>query len=146
MSDDKSHLETVAEMKLFFSSGVIGNINLYWVPGFANRDGCTKHLNIIGTEGRYRTSFTTSQVEVYRGNTFLNRLRGPYDFVPKFVAHPEMPLSPTSFRKELESFVNSVLRGSQPEISGAAGVEAIKVVEAAYSSIREKRIVSLEEV
>ena len=146
MSSDKSHLETVAEMKLFFSSGVIGNVDLYWVPGFGNRDGCTKHLSIIGTEGRYQTGFTTSQVEVYRGNSFLSRLRGPYEIVPKFVAHPEMPVSATSFRRELESFIQSIIGKTQPEVSGDIGMEVMKVIGAAYKSISEKRVVSPEEV
>lgn len=146
MSGDASHLETIAEMKLFFASGVIGNIDLYWVPRFMNRDGCTKYLSIIGTEGRYRTGFTTSQVEVYRGNTFLGRLRGPYEFVPKFVAHPEMPISPTSFRKELENFVHSIIHGTSPEVSGDVGMEVMKVIGAAYKSIAEKRVVRPEEI
>ncbi len=146
MSNDRSHLETVVEMKLFFSSGVIGNIDLYWVPGFGNRDGCAKHLSIIGTEGRYRTSFTTSQLEVYRGNSFLSRLRGPYEIVPKFVAHPEMPVSATSFRRELESFFRSIIQDTRPEVSGDIGMEVMKVIEAAYRSIAEKRVVSPEEV
>jgi UDP-N-acetylglucosamine 3-dehydrogenase len=146
MSSDKTHLETATEIKMFFANGVIGNVDLYWVPDYRNRDGCTKHLSIIGTEGRYRTSFTTSNVEVYRANTFLSRVRGPYEFVPKFIAHPEMPVSATSFRKELEDFVNSALRRSKPKASGDTGRDVMSVISAAHKSIVEKRTVSLDEV
>lgn len=146
MSSDPTHLETVAEIKMFFSSGIIGNVNMYWVPGYRNRDGCSKYLHIQGTEGYYRTAFTTSNVEVYRGNTFFNRVRGPYEFVPKFVAHPEMPISGTSFRKELEDFVDSALKKSQPKVSGDTGIEVMAVICAAKKSIAEKRVVRLDEV
>lgn len=146
MSADESHLETTAEIKMFFASGVIGNVNLYWVPAFRNRDGCSKDLSIVGTHGKYKTPFTTSSVEVYRVNNFLSRLRGPYEFVPKFVAHPEMPISATSFRRELEDFTRSVLDDRAPAVPGEVGVEVMQVLAAAFRSIAEGRTVRMSEV
>jgi predicted dehydrogenase len=57
-----------------------------------------------------------------------------------------MPVSATSFRRELESFIHSIIGKTQPEVSGDIGMEVMKVIGAAYKSISEKRVVSLEEV
>lgn len=140
-SKNPDHKETTTEIKLFFENGIIGNIELYWVPGFVNRDGGSKYLKVLGTEGKYSCGLTSGNIEVYRGNTLMNRLRGPYTFVPKYVALPEMPLQATSFRKELEDFVSSIVDKKSPQIPGTVGLEVMRIIDSCFESISSQRIV-----
>ena len=55
-------------------------------------------------------------------------------------------MSATSFRRELESFIQSIIGKTQPGVSGDIGMEVMKVIGAASKSISEKRVVSPEEV
>jgi len=141
----EDHKEGMTEIKLFFGNDIIGNLELYWLPGFKNRDGCSKYLKIIGTEGKYTTGLTSANIEVFRARNFLNKLRGPFEFVPKYVALPQMPVQTTSFRKELEDFVSSILNDREPQIPGSIGLHVMKIIEACYKSISECTVVNLNE-
>lgn len=129
-------LETEAEIAMFFKNGVIGNVNVYWTPGFGNWDACDRHIRVVGQRGWVKTGMTSSAMQIYWAGNLINRMRGPFEIAPKFVLHPDMPIKGTSFRKELEDFV-AAAQGSKPAtISGEIALETVKVVEAALQSAR----------
>jgi len=139
----EGYKETVAEIKIYFENGVIGNVNTYWLPGFKNRDGCSKYLKILGTKGKYKAGLTSATIEAFLTNNFINKLRGPFEFVPHFVSHPEIPISATSYRKELEDFADSILDDKEPAVSGFHTLDVMKVVEGAYKSNAENRVIKI---
>ncbi|MCF7942933.1 MAG: Gfo/Idh/MocA family oxidoreductase [Spirochaetia bacterium] len=50
-----------------------------------------------------------------------------------------------AYRKEDEHFIECIMKDSQPKVTGADGLEAVKVVNAGNISIRERRPVTLSE-
>lgn len=137
--------ETEAEIKMFFEGGTIGSVNVYWTPGFGNWDACDRYIRVVGQKGWLKTGMTSSVTEAYFAGNLINRMRGPFKFVPKFVLHADMPIKGTSFRRELEDFAKAVQSGGRPPIDGAVALETVKVVEAALESAKTGRKVELAE-
>ncbi len=53
------------------------------------------------------------------------------------------PAMPAHFGAQIRSFAGRLLRGEEPEASGADGIAALRVVLAAYESFETKRVVEL---
>ena len=47
-------------------------------------------------------------------------------------------------KEELRSFVNAVQNKTSPEVSGQDGFEALKIVDAAMRSSKEKKLIEFE--
>jgi len=58
----------------------------------------------------------------------------------------ELPIQPhpANFRLQMESFVGSILRNEEPEVTARDGLKALQVVLAAYESDRLGAAVQLE--
>ena len=128
--------ETEAEIKMFFDNGVVGSVNVFWTPGFGNWDACDRYIRVVGRKGWIKTGMTSSAMQVYFAGNLINRMRGPFEFAPKFVLHPDMPIKGTSFRKELEDFVTAIQNDSDPPVGGEIALETVRVIEAALESAR----------
>ena len=128
--------ETEAEIKMFFDNGVVGSVNVFWTPGFRNWDACDRYIRVVGQKGWIKTGMTSSAMQVYFAGNLISRMRGPFEFAPKFVLHPDMPIKGTSFRKELEDYVAAIQNDAVPFVSGEIALETVRVVEAALESAR----------
>ena len=53
---------------------------------------------------------------------------------------------PGNFGLQMESFANSILRGEEPQVTGADGLKALQVILAAYESFQSQRIVPIESI
>jgi len=51
---------------------------------------------------------------------------------------------PLHFGLQIESFANSVLDDTEPEITGSVGLKALRIILAAYESYETRKIVSIE--
>lgn len=88
-----------------------------------------RSLTITGTEGLVNVEYITQQVVVENNE----RLYQP------FLEYQE-PL-----KRELESFVNSILRDEQPQAKGEDGLKALKLCEAAIESAKNRKQVIMRE-
>ena len=84
-------------------------------------------LTITGTEGIITVEYITQQIIIENNE----RLYQPY-------LTPEEPLY-----NELNSFINSILTDTEPEVTGKDGLKALKICEAAISSAKKREHVSL---
>ena len=126
--------ETEATLILKFASGVTGTINLFWIPDWQNWDVGERFVRIVGTRGTLKSGLTSATMTVYKSSRLVNRIRGAYEIVPRFVSHPVMPITGTSFRKELEDFISAVQNDRVPSVSGEVGMEVMRIVDAARKS------------
>jgi predicted dehydrogenase len=62
-----------------------------------------------------------------------------HDVVPYFMERFE-----SAYLAQIQNFVDTLLRGGEPAVSGIDAVEAIRVSHAATQSFHEQRIVYLE--
>ena len=127
--------ETEAEITIEYGEDLSARVEVYWTPGFGNWDACERRIRVVGSKGWIRTGMTSSETEAYRSGSLVNRMRGPYRVVPKFVMHPDMPIKGTAFRKDLEAFLEAVRTGCPAEgIDGKEALKTVKIVEAALKS------------
>jgi len=84
-------------------------------------------LTITGTEGIITVEYISQQIIIENNE----RLYQPY-------LTPEEPLY-----NELNSFINSILTDTEPEVTGEDGLKALKICEAAISSAKKREHISL---
>jgi len=51
---------------------------------------------------------------------------------------------PGNFAMQMESFANSLLHNKAPEVTGLDGLNALKVLHAAYESYQTKKLVKVK--
>lgn len=136
--------ETEAYIILKFANGVTGTISLFWTPEWKSWEPGERFIRIIGTHGKLRAGLTRSTMSIYNAKSLVGRVRGTYDIIPRFASHPVIPITGTSFRKEVEDFIEAVQNDREPLISGEVGLEVMKIVDAARLSAQTGRIVEVE--
>ena len=142
-TEEEDHAESHATMILQFSNGVVGHIGNYYVPGFKNWDAVDRSIRILGTKGKIITEYTTPPITIYKAGTLVGRVRGPQTIVPKFVMHPRVPLSQTSYRKEIEDFIGSIIHNRPPSVTGDNALTVLRVLEAAKRSFEQNTFVEV---
>ena len=88
----------------------------------------TRTLTITGTEGIITVEYITQQIIIENNE----RLYQPY-------LTPEEPLY-----NELNSFINSIINDTEPEVTGEDGLKALKICDAAIMSAQKKEHISLQ--
>ncbi len=141
-----SQKETDVHILAKLSNGVRAKITTLWVPEFNNWDVVNRHVEIVGTKGKLVAQLTSPELKVYRADTLLSRARGLYSITPTFALHYSVPVSQTSYRKELEDFVDAVRTGGEPAVSGRVAIRVMEFGEAARISHREGRRVGRGEI
>ncbi|MDY6833656.1 MAG: Gfo/Idh/MocA family oxidoreductase [Chloroflexota bacterium] len=142
-TEEEDNAESHANIILQFSNGVVGHIGNFYVPGFKNWDAVDRSIRILGTKGKIVTEYTTPPITVYKAGTLIGRVRGPQTIVPKFVMHPRVPLSQTSYRKEIEDFIDSIIHNRPPSITGDNALTVLRVLEAAKQSFEKNTFVEV---
>lgn len=136
--------DTTATMIFELSSGITATISVHWVPEYRNWDTVERFVKILGTKGKLTVGYTTPDITVYKASTLLGRVKGPYTFIPSFVMHQSVPITQTSYRKELEDFINSIIQDRAPLVTGRDGRAVIKLMEAARRSSERKEFVGVD--
>ncbi len=126
--------------------GVRTEISILWLPGLKNWDVLQRHVEIIGERGRLRAAFTAPEVNLYHAGNLISRAVGLHSITPAFAMHPSVPVSQTSYRKELEDFRDAMVQKRPPAVDGKKALEVLAFLEAAALSAREGRKVSPSEV
>jgi inositol 2-dehydrogenase len=119
-----------AIINLTFCSGTLGSIQLSRNAVF----GYDIRTEIWGTKG-------SLQIGYFRQTPILVMTKEgiSHDVVPYFMERFE-----GAYLAQIQNFVDTVLRGAEPVVSGSDAVEAIRVSLAATVSCREQRIVNID--
>lgn len=117
--------EDHAEIMTKYDNDVLTILETNWLTPYKKRQ-----LNITGVDGIISVDYGEQSVTVYKAN----------DKVEKVKVENKEPL-----KEELRSFINAVQTNSTPEVSGEDGFEALKIVDAAMNSSKEKKLIYLDE-
>lgn len=123
-SFDDSEFEDHAEIMVNFDNESTGIVEVNWLTPYKRRE-----LEVTGTAGIISVDYIKQSIEVY--GKFAQDIQ---------IKHEE-PL-----KGELKSFVNAVMNGIEPEITGEDGLKALKMVIAANKSSNEHKPISFEEL
>ena len=134
--------EDVGIITLRFPEGIIANVQVSWLTPKKVRD-----LWVVGQEKSASLNYLSQDIEIYDvgvvpeydsfgGFKLITREGDTY--LP-YIQNLE-PL-----KLELAHFLECVEHKKQPLTDGKVGLQVIKIIEAAYKSINEKRTVDLRE-
>ena len=116
--------EDHAEIMTKFDSGVLSILETNWLTPYKKRQ-----LNITGIDGIISVDYGNQTVTLFKENNQVEDIK---------VENKE-PL-----KEELRSFVDCVQNNTPPEVSGKDGYEALRIVDAAMTSSKDKRLVYLD--
>ena len=116
--------EDHAEMMTKYDSGVLSILETNWLTPYKKRQ-----LNITGIDGIISVDYGNQTVTLFKENNQVEDIK---------VENKE-PL-----KEELRSFVDCVQNNIPPEVSGKDGYEALRIVDAAMTSSKDKRLVYLD--
>jgi myo-inositol 2-dehydrogenase/D-chiro-inositol 1-dehydrogenase len=117
-----------------FADGLTAIVDLYWVPAYRSWERVERYSRFIGDRGKIMTDQSSSVVRIYKPGTVFGRLKAYQQIMLPFAIHPSIPISATTYRKEMEEFINAILEGRAPSVSGFDGLMAIRIAEAARES------------
>ena len=104
--------------------GGTGILEVNWLTPYKRRP-----IEITGTDGIISVDYIEQSIDVYG------------KFAQDIDIKHEEPL-----KEELRSFLNAVVNGTEPEITGEDGLKALKMVIAATKSSREHKPISFDEI
>ncbi len=139
VSDQSDGKETDTYIFVKLKNDVIAQITVLWLPEYGNWDVVDRFVEFVGTKGKIIASFTSSEVKLYISNTIISRARGMYSITPTFALHPAVPVSQTSYRKELEDFRDAILKKKQPSVDGEKALKVLELIEAIRMSFKTGR-------
>ena len=113
--------EDHAEIMTKYDSGVLTILETNWLTPYKKRQ-----LNITGVDGIISVDYGNQTVTLYKENNQVENVK---------VENKE-PL-----KEELRSFVNAVQQDTEPEVTGQDGYEALRIVDAAMKSSKDKTLV-----
>ena len=99
-----------------------------------------------------KTTIHTLKKEYKDNQTYLNEKQNlfqnlTYMMIEKELNHNDIDIKHEEpLKEELRSFLNAVVNGTEPEITGEDGLKALKMVIAATKSSREHKPISFDEI
>lgn len=131
-------VEDSGVVALRFENGALGVVEAQFnVPDAASENV----LEITGTQGGIRAAHTIGQGSGGELRTSFGRKPGQAS------AWKVWPLErgPNIYRAEIEAFSRSIQRGTEPPVSGAAGVRGMRLLAACYEAARCGKTISVRE-
>jgi predicted dehydrogenase len=131
-------VEDSGVVALRFENGALGVVEAQFnVPDAASENV----LEITGTQGGIRAAHTIGQGSGGELRTSFGRKPGQAS------AWKVWPLDrgPNIYRAEIEAFSRSIQRGTEPPVSGAAGVRGMRLLAACYEAARCGKTISVRE-
>ena len=116
--------EDHAEIMTKYDSGVLSILETNWLTPYKKRQ-----LNITGIDGIISVDYGNQTVTLFKENNQVEDIK---------VENKE-PL-----KEELRSFVDCVQNNTPPEVSGKDVYESLRIVDAAMTSSKDKRLVYLD--
>ena len=132
-----------AIMQVKFENGALGSIHVSWIdlPNFKATEN-TRRVEIIGTHGLIEADCLGPSLSVYNRNSLTSKIKGktwitPANFDPML---PQEALA-WSFSKEIDSFLDSIIKNRTPPVTGEQAKESLRLILAAYESYKRKETV-----
>lgn len=138
-------VDDLAVVTLRFESGVIGSIITSWLnlPNHEATADCKK-IELIGSEGKLDTDFFGPSLFFYSKSSLASKIRGKIEIIPsKFNPKDPSEALKWSYRKEIDSFVESVINNKPVAVTGKEAKACLEVVLAAYKSSETGSIITL---
>jgi predicted dehydrogenase len=129
--------ETQASMIMRFRSGIIARVGVFWLPEFRSWEAVSRYVKVIGTQGWLFTEQASPTITLYRARSLLGRVNGPTQLMSPFAVHPKMPVSETTYRKELEEFIDSIQMNREPVVTGLQAKRVLEIIEGGKLSDRQ---------
>ena len=139
-------VDDFAFVTIKFESGVVGNIITLWLnlPNYqAIAD--SRKIELIGSEGKIDADFFGPSLFFYSKRSLASRLKGKIEIIPnKFSSKDPNEALKWSYRKEIDSFVESVLDNKTVAVTGNEAKKCLEVILAAYKSNKSGYIIKLD--
>lgn len=139
---DNLEVESAATIILRFVNKILGRISMFWVP-WKSWETIERYVKILGSKGKVMSELTGPSLLLYKEGSLISRLKGMQRIIPKPL-HPKLPGSQYAYRKEIEHFINCIIKDKTPKVTGYDAVTAIKIIEAALQSDETQRFVKVE--
>lgn len=129
-----------------FKSNVIGSIAVTWqnLPDYEAMSDA-RVIEIIGTKGKVDSEFFGPSLFFYSSDSIASKLKGQIRMTPLKV-DPKVPDDAlrSSYKKEIDSFLNAVIKHEEPPVTVDDGVKALRLIVSAYESAKLGRPIPLE--
>lgn len=142
-ADTKYKAETEAALILKFANGVIGRIGAFWLSSYRSWEATERYVKILGTRGKVITDLNGPTITLYKEGSLISRVKGPHKIMPKFAMNPYIPLTEIAYRRELEHFIDGIIGGRSPSVSGREDLVTLRIVEAAKQSSKDGSFVEI---
>jgi predicted dehydrogenase len=138
-------MENLAYITAFFERNLIAHINVNWLSPVKMR------RTLIGGSKKmvvYDDMEPSEKIKVYdRGITVTNNTEEMYKMLVNYrcgdMYAPHLDTT-EALRTEVRHFANCIMRGTRPITDGCAGLEVVRILEAATLSMRDRgRLVEL---
>jgi predicted dehydrogenase len=130
--------DDVASVSIKFKNGIIGELFASWVS-IQNWHIMTDYntLQILGSQGRIDSELFGPYLHYFNEKSLVCKLKGMIKITP-FELDPRIPFIAKnySWKKEIESFIDCIIRDKEPPITGDDGRRVLKVILDAYKSAR----------
>ena len=143
---DNVNVDDSATTLIKFKSNVLGTIIITWLnlPDYRVMAN-SRMIEIIGTKGKIDSEFYGPSLSFYSSGSITSRIRGKTTITPvKF--NPKLPDAALkwSYKKEIDCFLESIIKDEEPPIPIRDGLNVLRLVASAYKSARLKSAVVLE--
>jgi predicted dehydrogenase len=142
-TDNKYTAETEATLILKFANGVIGQIGVFWFSNYKSWEAAERYIKVLGTKGKVITDLNGPTITLYKEGSLISKVKGPHKIMPKFAMNPHVPLTEIAYRRELEHFIDSIIKDRSPNISGRQDLVTLKIVEIAKQSSKDGSFVEV---
>lgn len=142
-TEDSPNTEVTLIMR--FNNGVIGKVDAFWMPDWHSWSATERSVKILGSKGKIISDLTGPALSIYKDRTFLGRLRGLHKIMPRQAVNPKLPLTQLAYLKELEHFIDCIIKDKEPSVSGYQGKKVVQIVEAAVKSNEEGKYIRVDD-
>lgn len=94
--------------------------------------------------GKVVTDLNGPTITLYKEGSLMSRVRGPHRIMPRFALNPYVPLTEMAYRRELEHFLDCIVKDKDPSTSGREDLVTLKIVEAAKQSFENGKFVEID--
>ena len=127
-SVQKMEVEDTAIISLRSQKGVLGVIESSWSTPFS-----PVTIEVYGSKG--------AAIVDYDRNELRYRLKGDssWRIEKNRISYPEQ-----AFGGEIDYFIDCIIKKKQPAVNGNDGLKSLRIMEAVYHSVEEKRCINVE--
>lgn len=145
-TEENPSIDDSALVLIKFGSNALGSISLAWLnlPDYQAMAN-SRLIEIVGTKGKIESDFFGPSLYFYGADSITSKLKGKIKITPHKI-DPRIPDEALrwSYRQEINHFLESVARNKHPLILAEDGMNALKLVTAAYDSAKRKSAMILD--